>query len=342
MSLGGWGSRSIHSTRTDRMIEILSNGALNLIQDTGRPAHLIKGVCRSGAMDAPALALANMMIGNDAQAAGIEISIFPFRIRFDRDTLFACTGVATRLALPQRSLPGWWAAEARSNDILTIAAPTHGARAYLALQGGLDVPLLLGSRATDLKSGFGGLEGRGLRKGDQLPLLPTSGPGKFKPIGIAPKSRVEFAGQLTSGTIAVRALPAAEYDEFTEQARHAFKNTEYRLTPDCNRQGYRLDGQLLETRRPLELLSHGVIPGTVQVPPSGQPIVQMAEANTLGGYPKIATVIEADLWRLAQIRPGQQIRFSLIDHEAAVAAQREQSDEINRIQHALDLMVGRL
>jgi len=322
------------------MIEVLSNGALNTIQDIGRFAHFDKGVCRSGAMDTSALALANMMVGNQEQAAGIEISIFPFRLRFDRETWFACTGVVTKLSLAQRSLPGWWAAKAQANDVLTIAAPAYGARAYLALQGGLDVPPLLGSCATDLKSGFGGLAGRGLRKGDRLSLLPAVGVNRVRSVGIAPTSRLAFAQQLVSGTVEVRVLPAAEYDAFTQQAKSAFEARAYRLTPDCNRQGYRLEGPQIETRRSLELLSHGVVPGTVQVPPSGQPIVQMAEANTLGGYPKIATVIEADLWRLAQLRPGQQVKFCLVDQAGAIAAGRAQRDEMHHIQHALDLMAS--
>lgn len=323
------------------MIEILSNGALNLVQDLGRLDHLDKGVCGSGAMDVPALSLANMLVGNDAQAAGIEISIFPFRIKFDRDLLFACTGASTELTLPQRRLPSWWAAQARANDVLTIAPPEHGARAYLALRGGLDVPYLLGSRATDLKSGFGGLDGRGLRKGDRLAVFQTQASGPMRAVGIAPDSRIGFSAELSSGRISVRAIAAAEYGEFTDEARHAFEHTDYQLTPECNRQGYRLEGQPLGTQRPLELLSHGVVPGTVQVPPSGQPIVQMAEANTIGGYPKIATIIEADLWRLAQVRPGQRIGFTLVDHGAAVAALRAQAGEQERIRHALSLMAGR-
>jgi allophanate hydrolase subunit 2 len=146
---------------------------------------------------------------------------------------------------------------------------------------------------------------------------------------------------LAAGTVRIRALPSAEYEHFSEDAASAFQRTEYRLTPDCNRQGYRLDGEALKTRHPVELLSHGIVPGTVQVPPSGMPIVQMAEANTCGGYPKIANVIEPDLWRLAQLRPGQRVRFELVDQEAAVAAIREQDREQARIRQGLALMAHR-
>lgn len=325
------------------MIELLSNGALNLVQDLGRSAHLGLGVSGAGAMDAPALSMANWMVGNDASAAGIEISIFPFKLKFHEAACFACTGAVATLELRERKLPSWWATRAMAGDVLTIAPPSQGARVYLALAGGIDVPLVLGSRSTDLKSGFGGLEGRGLRKGDRLALAAAShrGDGQAPSFGVAPQSRLHFAEEMAAGTVRIRALPSAEYEHFSEDATSAFQRTEYRLTPDCNRQGYRLDGEALKTRHPVELLSHGIVPGTVQVPPSGMPIVQMAEANTCGGYPKIANVIEPDLWRLAQLRPGQRVRFELVDQEAAVAAIREQDREQARIRQGLALMAHR-
>lgn len=319
------------------MIEVLSNGALNAVQDAGRLAPLSLGVSRSGAMDGPALAMANLLLGNDEGAAAIEISLFPFRLRFYRAGWFACAGAWTRVSVAGRSHPSWWAAQARAGEVLTVAAPQYGSRLLLALQGGIDVEPLLGSRATDLKSGFGGLHGRGLRKGDLLPVGIVAAGATPRSIGLAPQSRIDFAHELAAGDVSVRAVPAAEYERFTALARADFTATPYRLTPDCNRQGYRLDGAALALRRPLELLSHAVVPGTVQVPPSGQPIVQMAEANTLGGYPKIATVIEADLWRLAQLRPGQRVRFTLVDHAAGVAALRAHSAEMQRLRDALAL-----
>ncbi len=323
------------------MIEVLSNGALNVVEDLGRPQYLAYGVSSGGAMDTPALAMANWMVGNEEGAAGIEVGIFPFRIRFQQATRFACTGADTTCSLPQRSLPSWWAADAAGGDVLTIAAPAHGARVYLALAGGVDVPVVLGSRATDLKSGFGGHVGRGLRKGDRLALGDTAATRAASAFGVAPHWHRQFAGELATGTVKIRVIAGAEYGEFTEQARAAFEASDYRLTPDCNRQGYRLQGAALKTARPLELLSHGLVPGTIQVPPSGQPIIQLAEANTCGGYPKVATVIEADLWRLGQLRPGHRIRFACVDHAAAVAALRELSGEQAHIRQGLAMVAAR-
>lgn len=323
------------------MIEVLSNGALNVVQDLGRPDHLAFGVSSGGAMDAPALAMANRMVGNDEGAAGIEVGIFPFRIRFRRATRFACTGADTTCELPRRSVPSWWAADAAAGDVLTIAAPAHGARVYLALAGGVDVPVVLGSRSTDLKSGFGGHAGRGLRKGDRLALGEAAAMRASAAFGVAPHWHRQFAGELATGTVQIRAIAGAEYDDFAAEARAVFEQTEYRLTPDCNRQGYRLQGAALKTAQPLELLSHGIVPGTIQVPPSGQPIIQLAEANTCGGYPKIATVIEADLWRVGQLRPGQRIRFQCVDHAAAVAALRALAEEQAHIRQGLAMVAAR-
>ncbi|BDB24079.1 hypothetical protein Tamer19_21900 [Cupriavidus sp. TA19] len=331
------------------MIEILSTGAPNVVQDLGRRGHLGIGVGRSGAMDAMALSLANALAGNDDGAAGIEISLFPFRMRFQSDTVFACTGSDSRVLLDERVLAPWWSKRARAGQVLVVERPRRGARAYLAFAGGIDVAPVLGSRSTDLKGGFGGWEGRGLRRGDVLPLAnatPEATPAA-KPalqgsgLGLIPNDIPAFWQELSQGCVTVRAVPAAEYEQFSEQARTAFTGTEYKVTPDANRQGYRLAGEALTLTWPLELLSHGIVPGTVQVPPSGQPIIQLAEANTCGGYPKIATVIEADLWRLAQAPVGCRVRFMAVGQDQALAASQAQSEERASLRSNLALMAQR-
>ncbi|MGE4243804.1 biotin-dependent carboxyltransferase family protein [Ramlibacter sp.] len=321
------------------MIEILSGGAINAVQDLGREGWQAIGVSRGGAMDAHALATANAMVGNDDGAAGLEIALFPFRMQFRRDAYFACTGARVSWKLGRLERTGWWAAPARAGDTLTLEMPQAGARAYLAFSGGIDVPCVLGSRATDLKGGFGGYKGRGLRKGDLVPLADRERP-RERPVGTTSSVRSSFWEEAIAGCATVRVLPAAEYGEFTPEARAAFEATEYRLTTDSNRQGYRLQGPELAMTARRELLSHGILPGTVQVPASGQPIIQLAEANTCGGYPKIANVIEADLWRLGQLRPGQRIRFARTDHSSAVAALAELAAEHARIRDGLAFHSG--
>jgi len=314
------------------VIEVLSSGALNVVEDRGRRGLLSSGVSRSGAMDFLALDAANALLGNDRDAAAIEVAAFPFRLRFLAATTVAVTGAIAEARLAGRRLSPWWAVEALAGDELTIDPPTAGARVYVAIGGGVDVPPLLGARATDLKSGYGGHEGRGLRRGDRLPLgrrppgrLPDGGIGAPSPPGWDISDRP------------LRVLPAAEWPDFSSQARQLFVAEGWRVTAEADRQGCRLDGPELVRERRRELLSHGIVPGTVQVPPSGRPIVQLAEANTCGGYPKIATVIEADLWRLGQAMPGDALRFAVASRAAALVALRETAEWLDRLRSAAAL-----
>lgn len=314
------------------MIEILSTGALNSVQDLGRKGYLNIGVGQSGAMDRLALSTANIMVGNPTDFAGLEIVLFPARLRFMTDCRFAFTGADALAHLDGLELPPNWACDGKAGQTLVIQAPRRGARVYLAFAGGIDVPVLLGSRATDLKSGFGGFEGRGLIRGDQLALnLPRA-----KSTGSFGLAGVREMPSLTTETV-IRVLPAAQYEDFKGEARERFFSERWQVTQETNRMGMRLSGAELKLLSPLELLSHGILPGTVQVPPSGQPIIQMAEANTCGGYPKIANVIDADLSLLAQAPVGSNLRFLEIDLAEAINAQKQQDLELNELERTLGL-----
>lgn len=297
------------------MIEILTTGAANSVQDRGRFGYLDIGVSHCGAMDQPALALGNALLGNSGSDAALEIAMFPFKVRFLEDSRFALTGADCHASIAGRPLPHNWVGYALAGETLLLDRPLHGARAYLSFDGGVDVPPLMGSRSTDIKCSFGGFEGRGLRRGDRLPLgtkpSKAGGRGFGAVVECIPEDQAE---------VAVRVIQAAEHDFFTDESLKSFYDTPWTLTQEANRMGYRLNGVGLSLVKPMELLSHGILTGTVQVPPSGQPIIQMADANTCGGYPKIATVIEADLWRLAQSPSGTKFRFVKTDHSKAVEA----------------------
>ena len=326
------------------MIEILSNGAPNVIQDLGRDGCLRFGVSRSGAMDPFALSIGNALVGNDRGEAGIEISLFPFRVKFHEPTRFAVTGADARASLDERRLAPWWGRSASTGQTLVIERPRRGARAYLAIGGGINVALVMGSKSTDLKDSFGGASGRGLMRGDRLDIgnaqSRSARPWKVG-LGVVPEGLLAFWAEISTGCVTVRVLPAAEFQRFTPESRTAFLQDEFKVTPDANRVGYRLNGPVLSQAEPVELLSHGIVAGTIQVPPSGQAIVQLAEANTCGGYPKIATVIEADLWKLSQAPVGCAIRFELTDIDTAVTALRARRDEEQRIRDTLAMMSGR-
>lgn len=304
------------------MIEILTTGAPNTVQDDGRRGLLSFGIGRCGAMDMLAFRAGNALLGNPGRAGGLEIAFFPFRLRFDIDTRFAVTGADCGARLDARPLPPFWTCGARAGQVLSLGPPRRGARAYVTVAGGIGVPLVMGSRSTDLKGCFGGLEGRGLRRGDRLPL----GEGATEAASTAAfGARFPVAASEPGQPIPVRVIAAAEYEAFDAQSRAAFTASDWRIGTQANRTGYRLSGPTLSLRHRLDLFSHGILPGIVQVPPNGEPIIQLADANTCGGYPKIAAVIDADLWRVAQAGVGATLRFVPIDPEEAIAALQRQA-----------------
>ena len=314
------------------MIEILASGPANCIHDRGRRGLLHLGVSRSGAMDLLSFDIANALLGNDPQAAAIEVAMFPFRLRFETDTSIALTGADAGARLDGQKLPPFWVLPVKAGAELLLSPPRRGMRAYLGFAGGIAVPPVLGSRSTDLKSCFGGFLGRGLAKGDRLPLGDAA-PRKLPQHGLGATldaaTKDFWAGE--AGAEPLRIIAAAEYKLFTPQALADFSRADWLVTNEANRMGYRLSGPELALTRKLELFSHGIVPGTIQVPASGQPIIQLADANTCGGYPKLAVVIEPDLWKLAQLGPGDRIRFVEANLAEALAAFSAQRDMVTRI-----------
>lgn len=298
------------------MMEILRPGALASIQDLGRNGMRRFGVGATGALDSVALRVGNLLLGNEPGAAAIEFTLGRATVRFDADLRIALTGAECRADVDGEPVWCWHAFDVRAGSTLTLPAARAGTRTYLCVAGGIDVPLAMGSRSTDLKAGFGGHQGRSLRRGDRLGALranPATAPsipiGVLSPAWALPLPSPSPASA-DGRALPIRMLPALEYDQFDSDAQQALWQAEWTVTPNSNRMGFRLEGPAL-ARRPgaPELLSHGVVPGVMQVPPGGQPIVLMADAQTTGGYPKIGVVIEADLWRLAQAPLGATVRF---------------------------------
>lgn len=309
------------------MIEVLSIPPLATVQDLGRIGHWRQGLGRAGAMDPLALRVANLLLGNDEGAAALEIPLTPARFVFTQDTAVSLVGAACDATLDGMALPRCWAGSATAGQELSLGAMRDGARVYLGLPGGIDVAKVLGSRSTQLREGFGGFEGRVLASGDCLNgAAPCSG---MVPISYAlPALREQNAAD-----IVLRVLPSSETQEFSAASLAAFFDQPYTVTPASNRQGFRLAGPELLRDAHGELRSHGIAPGIVQVPGGGQPIIQLADSATMGGYPKIACVIEPDLWRIAQARPGDTLRFTRIDlaqARDAECAQMTMFDDLRR------------
>jgi biotin-dependent carboxylase-like uncharacterized protein len=304
------------------MIEVLATPGLATVQDLGRFGSMRHGVGTAGAMDRMALAGANLLLGNEEGAAAIEIPLFPFVARLEAACSFALTGGGCSARLDRRPLLPWSVHAAEPGQQLVLSPSqgrTRGSRAYLALSGGIDVPEVLGSRSTQLRGGFGGQCGRAIEPGDRFTGLDDG--AALAEFGLLPPAAV--LPLEADGLPAVRVIPAAEYACFTAAARDAFWAGTWKITAQSDRYGYRLAGEALAFEAPVEMLSHGIVPGVIQVPPSGQPIIQMRDAQPSGGYPKIGTVIEADLWRLGQAPAGSRIRFVETGWEGAVMAAAE-------------------
>lgn len=317
------------------MIEILSATALATVQDFGRFGSLGQGVGTSGAMDHLALALGNLLLGNPEDAAAIEIPLFPFEVRLLHDCAFAVTGAACDATLDGQPLPPNWVYQGREGQVLHLGYPTSGSRAYLCLAGGVDVPSVLGSRSTQLRGEFGGLDGRALQQGDRLAALrPGISPLSLDFGVLAPSLALPLQ---VDGVPAMRVLPAAEYQRFQESSRAAFWAGEWKITTQSNRYGYRMEGEPLLPIAPMEIRSHGIVPGVIQVPHGGQPIIQMRDAQPSGGYPKFGSVIEADLWRLGQAPIGSKVRFIECSYEDAVEALETNRRYLREVSRLVDL-----
>lgn len=297
------------------MIEVLQAGVQTTVQDRGRPGLRHWGVAQGGAADAEALALANALVGNPPDAAGLEVWQGPVRLHLHGQGTLAVAGADFAATLAGRALrPGWRAAWRPGDELVLAARPRHGACAVLAVAGGVDVPLCLGARGTDLAGGWGGWQGRALRAGDRLPLGPCRVLAGHR--GVAP----------LPWRTSLRALPGPEHDShFDARTQAAFWAGVWRVSPQSNRMGARLSGPVLQGLARDEMPSQAVMPGVVQVPGGGQPIALRVDAQSTGGYPRIAVVIAADAAALAQWPAGAELRFERVDASTAqrAAAQRE-------------------
>jgi len=292
-------------------------GFVTSIQDLGRTGFRQFGVSLGGALDGHALRVANLLAGNDESAAGLEITFGGLRLRFADERIVAWCGGEFDARIASRSVPAGHAALVLAGEEFSIGSPGLGCRAWLAISGGIDVPVVLGSRSAELRAGFGGVNGRPLRDGEDLRLGENSGHAKV----LIDKLRGEKIARWkpphdwsspARGTPTLRFIRGADRNRFSDVTIQQFTDYEFAVSPDSDRMGIRLNGPVLKRRNDVDLLSEAVAPGTVQVPPSGKPILLLNDCQTIGGYPKIAQVITVDLSVAAQLCPGNRIRFAEI------------------------------
>jgi biotin-dependent carboxylase-like uncharacterized protein len=288
-------------------------GLSSTLQDFGRFGYQRFGISGSGAMDVVAMRIANRLVGNEPATAVVEMSMTGLAARISGGRcLLAVAGADMPVAVNGRRLDGWRSFALEDGDRIDIGAATAGLYAYLAVAGGFAVAPTLGSLSTHSRSAIGGFEGRPLRAGDRLPLAAAAtGREHFIPA----QARPRWDGM-------VRVVPGPQAERFTPAGMATFLGSDYRVTSRTDRMGAQLDGPSIEHADGFNIVSDGIVNGSIQVPGNGRPLVLLADRQTTGGYPKIATIIGADLPKIAQRRPGEAVRFAAVTVAEALEALR--------------------
>lgn len=299
------------------MMKILNGGNSTTIQDAGRAGYRHLGIPSSGAADKLSFALSNYLVGNPWNTPALECSLGGLHVRFTQDTTIALAGAEMWAQINGQNLSNFTSVPVKADDILTLSFARHGVRSYLAVAGGLTGQVHFGSQSTYPSAELGGLKGRALRSGDALKLSNPIGERRKIPHGLIP---------YLSTHVILRARPAPEFEQLSlESRRHLFVSA-YTATPETDRMGSRLRGNKIELVKPISMNSSPILPGTLQLPPNGQPILALIDGHCTGGYARCLQVIRADHWQMGQIGPGTRISFRrcfLGEDEKALAMRNE-------------------
>lgn len=325
-------------------LSVLRAGFFTTVQDRGRRGFQSVGVSLGGALDRHAMRVANILAGNEEGAAGLEITMGKVRLRFADQRVVSWCGGAFDVQLNDRPLPPGRPGLIDAGEELRIIAPEAAGRAWLAIAGGIDVPVVLGSRATDVRAHFGGLNGRALRDGDNLSLGKPSLTATRLAALLREQRIAEWGVQSDwAGSMArigfLRVVPGAHWNQFSLEHRRQFYRASFSVMPESDRMGLRLEGTKMERMDQRSLQSEAVAPGTIQVPPAGDPILLLGDCQTLGGYPKIAHVITVDLSIAAQLRPGDPVRFQEISLGEAHRLLIERERDLARFRTGMQLRI---
>ena len=326
-------------------IKVIKSGLMTSLQDLGRIGFQKFGVNVAGAMDAVSLRLGNILTGNDEGEAALEITMTGPTLEFLSDTLIAITGANLSPVIDGMPVKMNRAVAIKAGSILKFGAYKSGCRAYLAVAGGFDVPLVMGSKSTYMRGSLGGFQGRALQKGDLLDLGEPSEKAEHFLVTLLSKGARSFriADWFVSPphlmekefNYPIRVLPGLQLNAYKKSAVKAFLSEPFTVTTSSDRLGFRLKGPAIALTAPLEMISEVATFGTVQAPPDGDPIVLMVDHQSVAGYPKIAQVINVDLPRLAQYRPGMQVRFSQVTIDEAEKLYFEQERYLENVKIAV-------
>ena len=306
------------------MIRVLDGGPQTTVQDAGRTGHMRYGIPPSGPVDRASFILANRLVGNPDSAAALEFTLMGPRLRAEAPCSLAVTGADAPVTLNDAPAAAWTTLVLTPGDVVKVGAARAGVRGYVAFAGGLEVPPVLGSRATYLRGRLGGLRGRVLARDDVLSLQP----------GPIPRHRTvaEAARPRWGGEIVVRVVLGPQADRFTADGVAAFLGSAFEVQPQSDRMGVRLAGARITHARGHDIISDGIALGAVQVPGDGQPIVLLVDRQSTGGYTKIATVCSFDIARVGQAKPGQRLRFSAVDVAEAHRLLKESDAALARVE----------
>jgi antagonist of KipI len=305
------------------VIAILDPGPLTTVQDLGRFGQLRFGIPPSGPLDRPAFVLANRLVGNADAAAGLECTLAGPRFEARAAGAIAITGADVPVTINGAAAPAWTTLPLGAGDVVKIGMARSGVRAYVAFAGGIDVPLVVGSRATYVRGRLGGLEGRALRKDDTLALLPPRA---------IPRRRVKGSAlPAVAPDTELRVVLGPQDDRFTAGGLATFLGSAYEMLPQSDRMGARLRGPLIAHRDGHDIISDGIALGSVQVTGDGQPIVLLVDRQSTGGYTKVATVCSFDVARLGQIKPGHRVHFRAVTVEDAHRLLREAGRALDNV-----------
>lgn len=328
-------------------MRIVDGGLLTTVQDLGRYGYQKIGVSPGGAMDTFSMRMANILVGNPEDAAVLEITLKGPVVEFTSDALIALCGAHLSPEISDLELPHARAVAVRRGSELTFRRATSGCRVYLAVLGGIDVPVVMGSRSTHLRARIGGYDGRPLRADDEVAIGTPSPRGRNAmvealsdevplPFTLSHRYVDEADRRLPSMGSRVRCVRGPHFDDLVDADQHGFFTDRYEVSTEADRMGYRLVGARLSSGRRGDLVSSAVTMGAVQLPSGGEPIVLMADRQTTGGYPVIAQVITADLGLVAQLKPGDAISFVEVDIATAQEALRESHRALAEIRRDID------
>lgn len=326
-------------------MEIIEAGPLTTVQDMGRIGYAALGYPQNGACDKYSMKMANLFAGNGGSmetSAVLEFTMKGGAIRFTAAHVLALAGADMGPAVNGTPVSMYSPISVIAGDVLTMGMARAGLRCYLAVCGGICVPLVLGSHSTDIKCGLGGFRGRALKKGDVLEtgtdtefmsavrFLPDMGldalAGEFAPWFCTPSSRFRYRGLKRS--VILRTVAGPQEEAFTQRGMDTFSGGVYQLTQQCDRMACRLNGPPVEAREGSDVISDGILEGSVQIASDGMPMVMMADHQTIGGYAKIGTVITADIPALAQLRPGETVVFRFVSPEEGIVLYRKEQRKL--------------